>query len=394
MENSTAIRGLQTDLSYNKIKKLSTSFLAEFHNQKSLDLSGNEIDEVDLTEVENSILASKNLLVVYLKKNPIICNCNILHFIKYIRYQLQNNFFEILVDRLKCAGPENFVGKLIVAVRPIDLFCPLKPTNSSEENCPGKCSCMVRTADQTLLINCSNTHLHEIPELSDLLLSKFESTELDISNNHIKDLSLISSTNVKKIFAQNNKIAKLSLENIPVQLRVIDLSNNHLKEIHLAVLKKINLQLLKLGGNPWKCDCQTHSLHSFLKKNEEIINDLNEVQCGENAKIIYKMTDHDLCFVDPALLAASFLIVFILLLISLGYCYQNRIKRWLFEHNICVDEELDDEDKKFDALILYSDLDEDFGRNQIKSGLHPFTIFQWEIDWVINELVSTQVSSL
>lgn len=392
--NSSIIRNMQIDLSNNKIKKLSTKFLSEFVYQESLDLSNNEIVEIDFTEVEDLIPTKISLLSIYLKENPIYCNCDILHFIKYIRNELTPNtdkFFEIFPENMKCEGPENMDGKLIVDVTPTDLLCPLESTNSSKENCPNKCSCMVRPADHTFLINCSNTHLHEVPDLSDLLLSKFESTELNISHNHIKDLPIIKFSNIKKLYAQNNLITKISLENIPDQLGVIDLSNNNLEDIHLTVLEKfVTLEYLRLSGNSWSCDCETLSFLSFLRLNIEIIKDLDEVQCS-NGETIFKMSEQELCWIDPFLFVGISLAVIIIIgvLISIYYFYKIEIKLWLFVHNwICVKEEPDF--IRFDAYILYSHIDDGFVTNdlvpELENGSNPFKLCLSERDWV-----STQV---
>lgn len=51
--------------------------------------------------------------------------------------------------------------------------CPLDLPQSAQKICPKKCSCVVRTYDQTLLIDCSNKNLHESPILPNFYLINF-----------------------------------------------------------------------------------------------------------------------------------------------------------------------------------------------------------------------------
>lgn len=396
---------LHIDLSYNKLKKLSSSFQTQFYQPVSVDLSNNEIFEVDFNELE--ILAmNERELTVYMENNPIYCNCDILHFNKFLRSELAasntNRLFEIIPGDLRCAGPENLDGKLVIDIKPIELLCPLDSPQSLDRKCPVKCSCMIRPEDQTLLVDCSNADLHQIPDLPNLILQKFESTEMNISFNHIEDLPIISLnnySNLKEIHAQNNSITKILDENIPDQLRVLDLSNNNLKEMNLTIFEKFNktqdLKVLKLSGNPWKCSCENLELLSFVQENVKLIKDFNEVRCS-NGEIIFKLTESDFCSLKSYLIVAAVIIIVLLIGIILTVYYQKEIKEWFFEHNMtCFWSSITEDDKRFDAFISYSYLDEGFVNDhlvpELENGSKPFRLCIHHRDWAVGDSIQEQI---
>lgn len=407
----------QLDLSYNKITMLSSDDFQFLSTNLNVNLTHNEIIEVDLKELETMArlqpqdqLNFKTNLKFFMDFNPINCNCLILHFNKFLRNELApetRKLFEIIPGNLKCVGPDNLSGLNVIDVKPKELLCPFDSPQSSERRCPTNCSCMVRTDDRTLLVDCSNANLIEVPDLPYSMLHQFVSTELNISFNQIKELPIISSrsyTNVKKLFAQNNTIKQISIENIPDELIIIDLSNNKFEEMNSTVIDKFNktreLTEMRLSGNPWKCNCETTDILSFVLSNFKTITDLNSVKCS-TGELISKLKQGDFCSKEKlfvVVISICTIVIGILLGIIAAFYYQTEIKVWLFAHNIllwCVTEQELDKDKKYDAFISYSHKDEEFVTEQLvpqlENGANPFKLCLHIRDWIVGEFISTQV---
>lgn len=298
------------DLSHNKITTLSSEDFLFISSKLNVNLTNNEITEIDLKLMATIALYQSDYNIdrdiqIYLANNPINCNCMLLHFNKLIRNELSENtnkLVKIIPGNLKCAEPENLIGRRVFDVQPKELLCSFdSPTKDSEKHCPEKCVCMVRPEDRALLIDCSNAGLTQVPNITNSMIIQFDFTLLNISNNQIKELPIISSesfSNVREIYAQNNNITKISIENIPDKLKAFDLSNNNLKEINSAIFQKFNrtdeLSHLRLSGNPWKCNCETMDLLTFVWDKFQIIQDFNLVKCS-TGEIILKLTDEDFC---------------------------------------------------------------------------------------------------
>lgn len=296
------------DLSHNQIKTISSEDFLFISSKLNVNLTNNEINEIDLKLMATIALYQSDYvdrdIQIYLANNPINCNCMLLHFNKLIRNELSENtnkLVKIIPGNLKCAEPENLIGRRVFDVQPKELLCSFDSPQSSEKICPKNCVCMVRPEDRALLIDCSNAGLTKVPNLPNSMIIQFDFTLLNISNNQIKELPIISSEsfgNVREIYAQNNNITKISIENIPDKLKAFDLSNNNLKEINSKIFEKFNktdeLLHLRLSGNPWKCNCETMDLLSFVWDKFKIIQDFNLVKCS-TGEIILKMTDEDFC---------------------------------------------------------------------------------------------------
>lgn len=414
---TTSLLELQLlDLSFNKIKMISTENLHFLSAKLDVILTNNEIFEVDLKELESTAFSQDEMneemnVNIFLGNNPINCNCAILHFNKFLRNELADEtkkIMKIVPGNLKCVKPVNLSDKLVIEVQPRDLLCSLDSPQSLERRCPNKCSCEVRPDDKTLLVDCSNSNLTEIPDLPNSVLHQFLSTELNISNNQIRELPIItpiSFVNVKVILAGNNNISKIGLEHIPEHLSILDLSNNNLDEINLSVLEKLNntekLHGLKLSGNPWKCDCENLDILPFVLSKFKIIQDLKEVRCT-NGEAIFELSAGDFCSEDAfhiiVISCVCTFVILILVVVIFTVHYKQEIKVWLYAHNMClwfVTEEVLDKDKRFDAFISYSHKDENFVTNhllpELENGPHPYKLCLHNRDWLVGEFIPTQV---
>lgn len=420
---NTKLRTL--DLSYNNITFLKYTDLQFLANDIIVNFTHNNIAEIDLRDLAIILQAQEELqtnkkLTILIDSNPIRCDCVLLYLVEFLNEYANNNdknrnqYLNIITGHLKCDSPKKLQGTPITLLRPKDLLCPLDSPNSSIQHCPNLCNCLVRPVDKTLIINCSNTNDNYYP-LSLPKLTGFNETELYINNNKLTNLPIIQNLPgyeyVTELYANDNNISEVLWENIPPNLKILELKNNNLESLNFSVFEQFNktikLQRISLGQNPWKCNCNILDLFSYIRINYKKITDLDNITCSEDnmkGQKLSDMTGNELCPDDQiAVIVISTCIAIVGILIgiiaALYYKYQQEIKVWLFAHNLClwfVTEDELDKDKKYDAFISYSHLDENFITDQLVPELenepHPFKLCLHIRDWVVGEFIPNQVS--
>lgn len=399
----------QLDLSYNNISTIAFDQLGYlWRNDIIINLAYNQIKTITADRFINKNISSKSTWI--LKDNPLKCDCIILYFVKFLRGDLgpvSDSKVNFDIDNLVCAQPNNLKGRTVESLMPNELLCPLDAPNTKYKFCPEKCSCWVRANDRTVIFNCSNAKLNEVPTLPDIKNKNLDIFELYLENNNITSLPSANKDGFKyvtKIYARNNSISACTPENIPSNLSLLDMSENKLKWLNDTLFTHLNrtktLKQIKLGMNPWTCDCLANSFRKFIQTQFQTILDLDKIKCTTGERLIDR---NDLCPQNPTLVilisvAIALLGLFIGIAAAAYYKYQQEIKVWLFAHNLCmwfVTEEELDKDKKYDAFISFSHKDEDFVTEQLvpelENGSHPFKICLHFRDWVVGEFIPTQV---
>lgn len=410
----------ELDLSYNNLSILYYNDLQFLSQDISVNLSHNNIYEIDLRDLETIALSQEyrdrpTSVKIYIDNNPLICNCVIFHFIKFIRNELPpitHKMLEIIPGDLECAAPEALAGKRVVDIKTYDLLCELDSPLSQLKKCPANCTCFVRPEDRGIIVNCSNLNLEAIPALPRPKAIGLDFIELHVENNSISKLPLASLpgySDVVEIYAQNNNISKITVDNLPINLRVLELSNNKLEWLNATVFEAFNktktLKTLSLGSNPWSCECPSLSLLTFVQSQYKRISDLDGMRCSDGSKIA-ELFAGDFCKEKQELyiVLCSTIAILGLLIGAAGamyYKYQQEIKVWLYAHNLClwfVTEEELDKDKKYDAFISYSHKDEEFIADnlvpKLESGPNPFKLCIHVRDWLPGEFIPNQVNKL
>lgn len=403
------------DLSFNKITHLGYSDLQFLSAKTIVNLTHNSIMEVNFNELavfDAFNTTPSSTTEILLNDNPLRCECPSLDFVQFLRQEVGKNVakkLKIFADKLKCATPERLAGKLVKEVSPKELLCLLDSPNSSIKRCPKECSCMVRLVDKTVIMNCSNVGLTQVPEIPIPTTFGMKSIELFIEDNNITTLPTIKMPgyqHVSEIYARNNSIRTLRPENLPTGLVLLDVSHNYMSSINASFLQQrfnstYALQNISLGFNPWMCDCNAKDLVLFLQTHFKKIDDFYKIRCA-SGELLSEM--NDLCPADRTFtIVVSILIALLGLFLgavaALYYKYQQEVKVWLFAHNFCmwfVSEEELDKDKKYDAFISFSHEDEDFVTEhlqpELENGPYPFKLCLHYRDWKVGEFIPHQVS--
>lgn len=343
------------NMSHNHIKTLSTDELQSLsRNGLTIDFSYNQIYEFDFVPSADPSMPN---IVVLLNNNPFTCDCHILNLVRHLRNGKKSenpSNYDIRIGELICSKPENMENKLVSALNPLELVCPLDMEETSKKLCPEDCQCMVRPEDRHLIIECdANANLELLPGASS---SNLRQTELKMENNNLTMLPMKPSLAYKEItslLVSGNEISQISAEQLPTRLRVLEIHDNKLTTLNESAMNFLKnsstLEQLTLSGNPWSCECNNLNFMNFVQKLHLKIADYSEMKC-QDGRMFNVLKPSDLCkeytnLIIIVSIATAFLGLLLGGLAALYYKYQKQIKMWLYSHNMCLwfvtEEELD-----------------------------------------------------
>ncbi|XP_042899672.1 protein toll-like [Parasteatoda tepidariorum] len=311
-----------------------------------LDLSNNRIRTLRSEHMPNS------LQYLYIRDNPIRCDCELLPFIKWL------NLSETDVDIDLC--------------RSVLLYTP-----NHVQSCPSTCECYCTNDIEKyfMAVDCSFRNISTLPQFL-AEHSAEDSSHLEITlqpkfQRNTGDIVIVHS--IGEINLSHNNLDTLESARLPVGLRNLFLHNNRFKAINTTWLRNVsNFQQLTLSGNPWICDCDTANFRKWILSNEKIILDGNQTLCDTSGdgnvlegKAIWTLREWDLCplFIGLYFSVGFGLIIFFLVITILKILhtrYKLNIDVWLYAHGVIWVKEKDiDRDKIFDAFISFSHNDQD-----------------------------------
>ena len=232
-----------------------------------------------------------------------------------------------------------------------------------------------------------------------------QNIDLLINNNNLTELPLNSDAaydDVITINASSNQISEIKFDNLPKVLQVLDLRNNNIRLISKDVLNQLKFLRVKLllSKNIWLCDCTVVDLLDFIRQNIEQVMDSEDILCGDGRKML-ALESKNLCsFFDFRIIfLVVFSIFFTLLgfLVAIYYKFQKEIKIWLYSKNVClwfVSEEELDEEKLYDAFVVFSSKDDEFVADlvlKLESYEYQYKCCVHLRDWEPGEMISTLV---
>ncbi|VVC27971.1 Hypothetical protein CINCED_3A001078 [Cinara cedri] len=162
-------------------------------------------------------------------------------------------------------------------------------------NCSEVCDCYFVQKHNTSIIDCSKKKLIEYSEIYSVFENTPSSINMILKDNNFKRLpNLTSFHNIISLDISNNSITKLDAKFLPKSLKVFYVNNNKLKFIDENIRELLQrLDLLKLSGNPWICDCNSKI---DLLEHKSKIEDFNSITCANpKSGFLTHMNDDDLC---------------------------------------------------------------------------------------------------
>ncbi|XP_060068915.1 protein toll-like [Ylistrum balloti] len=335
---------------------------------RKVDLTGSAITTVWMTQNLTQFQHTFLLLVFrhfhfILEENSVTCDCNIGTFSKWIHKQKQDGLFtgkEYFFKEWFCKYPVELRGRLLLDVKPEETYCAINVSN-----CPEECWCYKRSVSNVIIVDCRGRRLETLPTVLpdgrlDLwfhqnnitvlkhktYLSRVRQLVLSHNNLELIESSAISSlTNAMLLHLDSNLLATL-----PVQFRDIQASS------------------ILLKNNPFRCDCNTLWMKSWILKHQSRIHDWTNIACNshnDDGEQFVGLSDNEFVCVEdfdsmkhvitPAVSSSLSLAVF---LIALGLLYIYRLEMKVLLYIYCGIHPFD-KDKKggkeiIDAAVIHA----------------------------------------
>ena len=404
------------DFSYNQISSVDAWLLvlAKYCYNCTIDLSYNQI--TNFTNIHRSIFGehfydniNPHNIVMDLKGNGIrhitdmIKGWNFKNATRFFGF-IQNNYkqqFGISIDSLVCDCGDFAVKQYYNELKGLNLdmtqaICSnktdLRKTSISsisiddmvchiEEDCPSNCSCNEQPSTNSMIINCTDVGLTDmpttLPSLNHLPGYKYH---LDLSKSRINRLiykDYVSETT-------HLDISNSSAEEIDPQMCTalqtmsnVSLRNNLLTQFPEVQHGSFTGNQLDIQNNPISCDCKNKWLKSWLESIDKKILNLKGVNCNApewlKGKSVIMLQDEDFCSDPPYTLIDVLLItiptigglvllsvIVVLLLRKFRFKIFKYTKIHLFDRDECEGEDMD-----YDVFLSRSFRDEEFAEELI-----------------------------
>jgi len=437
----------ELDVSYNKLDNkfiisLDTRITSVLRNIKKLVLSGNNltgnidmrdvdtsdrIDEIIIDLTENKIkrvlfpsqISEKAKFLLILRKNPLVCDC----YASEIKQLMENNsvtkerrLIDLDIDDITCPDKKN-----ILETSYSELSCQI-PSELFREKCPEKCKCNLNRYSRTVSVNCSGQGMTQIPENLPIIPGESERIILHMQNNLLTNLTESLECLSRKNYSKFNSISELHLsrnrlryisDNFPMNLKYLSLDHNIINVYpnrtlqYFQMMSKHSKLSLKLGSNPYSCNCESLELLHFLKLFYSHIGDSKNVtvKCIDKEKSLLFLNEEELCQLFPIftiLVPAVLIFIVALSIILLHIFYRDTIMIYIFSKSwgkIFFSEEKVDLNKPYDAFLSYSHHDEEFVEKILLPGLESeenpkevqYKCLIHTRDWKVGDMISDQI---
>ncbi|XP_067123973.1 platelet glycoprotein V-like [Centruroides vittatus] len=316
----------ELDLSYNNLMELSPQWLRPLTNLQAISIAYNKLTTIRKEVFENDKLNKINLI-------GNLWNCNENMYWLYLFIEENKGKFEDLSSVL-CQESKYGLNETIMNILEI---VHLEKQINNTELC-NFCNCSLNQDRRFVAVDCSNRNLTALPELLPI-----KTRQVALNNNQITSLTIKDSAShweyVRFLYLSNNHISSLlSLQDFKFHKNLIELnlSNNKLKEVPIYLLDKLTKLEISLGGNPWKCDCNTVRFKTWLQDNYQMVVDIGDIRCApgdlsHSNSVIYYLQKSDLCpqerfidYLDILNVVMGILIVVIISKVTYDYWRQKR----------------------------------------------------------------------
>ncbi|ALC39511.1 Tehao [Drosophila busckii] len=370
------------------LTELPSELFVDQSKLSTLDLSNNA-----LSKLHSKLFHGLNQLqLLDLSSNRLASLSSAVHSLKYIdmRYtQFYGIKLNMPYEALVCTNDDS---------------CQYK-YNSSEWECDPQCICWVERSSKSLFIDCRGSRLTALPPLPRTTLVEIV---LKFSNNSLKQLpnatDFVGLANVSVLNVAENQLAGVDASLLPDKMSMLDVRSNKITVFNQAFIdymqQENNTMSMKLAGNPLSCNCEALPLLSFVRAQPQRVPDMGEIYCNSYPDRPFQQLEvFDLCPSYAILIGCIVggLVIFVCLLSVVYLIYQQELRIWLYNHNLClwwVSEEELDKDKTYDAFISYSHKDEPLVAEllpQLEHGLHAFRVCLHGRDWLVGDCIPEQI---
>ena len=274
------------------------------NSQVSMLPDGKNVSDFEISGYQRFFSSYK----VLFNNNPINCSCSMRTFVidllSVIRFArpsndannvivLENNFFE----SWKCYSPPEYKGFEVIKLPSSEFYCRAKVTS-----CPIQCECF-EYENGRLLVDCSRANLTDIPEeiqVPNVTDFRIHTSSLEEINSAVQEVNKTSIhlilahaqlsdftkrhylkyvTKVDVGFNRLTNIKKGVLEAFKDRENFsLDISNNQISVLPKEIMS-LHFSELKLGNNPYICDCTTLWMKYWIRDRRVPITDWNDITC-------------------------------------------------------------------------------------------------------------------
>ena len=294
---------------------------------------------------------------------PLTCDC--VDYDVYRYFQNRRSY----KDQLVCHEPPHLKGKNVIHINLDQFICDM-----DIESCPQGCLCKNNPYYKTINVTCKKdykggtlpTTLPELPNEEYSYCLDFEDTHIA----RIKWTPYLAKVKVAKI--SYSWVSEISMEALwdLQNVSILNLEGNKLHRLpnNITAVRFNRLTEIRLGRNPWDCDCGATETRHWMKRHKNVIKD-RDIQCDSpphllHVNMIYN-TSNLLCpsktsktniVMIGSVSGTSVVLVCILVIIVI------KVRKWLHtrklkQHMDYID---DAEDREFDVFISFASEDEDY----------------------------------
>lgn len=390
-----------------------------------LDLSGNNISVLSYTSALKHNV-KKRKIVIDLSNNPWICDCRNADLALHLRDKMQSSSIPSWLQfstssknsALGCADKPQYTLDS-VPLNAMTCSFPSKDLPNPMFKCPDNCLCSLTTyqsssnQESSVLVNCS--HQPGVPSFVPSHISS--QVQLDLTLSALTNTSVLPNiqglTSISELTLSQNNLTMIELDDLPSILHSLYIDRNHITYLEDKILQKLtNLKSLRLGNNPFSCDCDSKALFRFVQRNAGSIQDGSAIalECAEGSTPINSFTDYtEFCVETKEIVVAialpvSLLILLVLTMIVLFLIYRDYISIWIYSKPALRplffnQDPADQLEKRFDVFISYSHMDRDFVEENMVPKLEddPSTDFRYRClvhvrDFVLGRPIVEQIT--
>ncbi|XP_043494516.1 protein toll-like [Polistes fuscatus] len=274
------------------------------HNLRLLDLSHNFISNITFEE-KVELCKENHEIVIHLEHNPLLCDCPLYDLLRYRERKMSNlvyNYYNFIIGNLTCVQPDGTNEIEISNLNSSTYECLEHEYFKTENKCQNNCTCNIRPADNTLILDCSYKNISEfLIDETRVIFQRDNPIILNLTGNFLTEIPStepLYPINVTGLLLSNNKISSVTLDKLPYSLKILELHNNHISRIsddELNYLKSKYWEKFTLSGNPIICDCNNGGLIKFVKLNRAYYKDLDNLTCEDTHLPIYQIKASDIC---------------------------------------------------------------------------------------------------
>ena len=172
-------------------------------------------------------------------------------------------------------------GELLMDKEVSEMSCSF-PSEFVPHHCSEHCSCSITPYQSEdiaqvhahVIVNCSGHNV--LPQSLPLIVNQEEVKQLtlDLSHGGLKSMEKLSQIehydNVTALILSHNNLTVLSGDHLPSRLEEVAFDHNRIRTLDIRDLRSNAFKSIRLGGNPYDCNCNSRLLYRFVRRNAQV----------------------------------------------------------------------------------------------------------------------------